>query len=57
MQFSVRNVTCAWVQFSTVTELFTETEGDMNDTQHEYTRTHSLTGHPTLQSTRDGVPE
>jgi hypothetical protein len=38
-----------------VTELWTEIKDDLNDTEHDYRCTSSLTGHHTFQSARDGT--
>jgi hypothetical protein len=47
--FPVRNVVWTWVRFSAVTKLRIEIKDD--------SCTSSVTGYPTFQSTRDGVPE
>jgi hypothetical protein len=54
--FPVRNVIWTWVQFSSVTELWTEIKDDSNNTKHYNRCTSGVTGHTTFQSTRGGVP-
>jgi hypothetical protein len=53
----VRNVVCTQVRLLTVSERREEIKDYLNDTKHDYRRTSSMTGFPTLQSSRDGVPE
>jgi hypothetical protein len=55
--FLVRNATWTYGQFTIATELWKETEDDLNDTKHNHRSTSSMIGQPIFQSIHDGVPQ